>query len=171
MKSILILFCILVLLAGFFATFWYVQNSKIKSEVETKPIEIGTEVKTPEIPLDIANHIKEKNDKIVLESPLPLSKITSPVTIKGKARGFWFFEASFPIYIVNWDGLIIGEGIATADGEWMTTDFVPFTASINFNLDKNTYSNKGALILKKDNPSGLPENDDALEIPVVLEVN
>jgi hypothetical protein len=62
-------------------------------------------------------------------SPLPMSSNTSPITISGTARGNWFFEGSFPISIVNWDGLIIGEGIAQAQGEWMTENFVPFTAT------------------------------------------
>jgi hypothetical protein len=50
----------------------------------------------------------------------------------------------------------------------MTEDFVPFKATLNFTVDKNIYSRNGALILKKDNPSGLPEYDDALEIPIVF---
>lgn len=69
---------------------------------------------------------------------------------------------------MNWDGLIIAEGIATAKTDWMTTDFVEFEGELTFVVDENVYSNRGALILKKDNPSGLPENDDALEIPVIL---
>lgn len=113
---------------------------------------------------DVGN-VLEKLDKIVLETPLPSSFIDSPLTIKGQARGTWFFEASFPVVLVNWDGLIIAEGFATAESDWMTEDFVPFTASLNFTPD-TTVSNRGALILQRDNPSGLPENDDALEIPV-----
>jgi hypothetical protein len=49
----------------------------------------------------------------------------------------------------------------------MTADFVPFTATLNFT--KPSYGNNGFLILKKDNPSGLPEHDDALEIQVKFE--
>lgn len=105
-----------------------------------------------------------ENASIEIFSPLPQQSITSPLTITGKARGNWFFEASFPISIVNWDGLIIGQGIAQAQGEWMTEEFVPFEARITF--DKATYKNNGSIILQKDNPSGLPENDDALEIPI-----
>ncbi len=120
------------------------------------------------VPADIEAMIDAKKDLIVLTSPTPLSKISSPVTLTGMARGYWFFEASFPVSIVNWDGLIIGEGIATADGEWMTEDFVPFTATINFTFDPATPYNRGAIILRKDNPSGLPENDNALEIPVTF---
>ncbi len=103
-------------------------------------------------------------DMVVVETPLPESRISSPLTIRGKARGNWFFEASFPVILTNWDGLIIAEGHAQADGEWMTTDFVPFTATLNF--EKPNYGERGALILKKDNPSGLPEHDDAFEMTV-----
>lgn len=116
-------------------------------------------------------NVLEKLDKIRLTTPLPNATITSPVTIKGEARGGWFFEASFPVFVVDWDGKIIGQGIATAEGEWMTNDFVPFTANVTFDVAdiSGNYANRGALILKKDNPSGLPEHDDALEIPVTLQ--
>ncbi|MFH1170055.1 MAG: Gmad2 immunoglobulin-like domain-containing protein [Candidatus Vogelbacteria bacterium] len=118
----------------------------------------------------------EKADLVRVNSPRPGEVVSSPLTITGQARGTWFFEASFPVYITNWDGLIIGQGIATAkedpnaaDGAgWMTTEFVPFEAAITFVVDKNAYSNRGTLILKKDNPSELPEHDDALEIPVLF---
>ena len=115
-----------------------------------------------------AGNALEKVDLIRLETPRPGQVISSPLTIKGEARGSWFFEASFPIVLTDWDGLIIAQGIATAKSEWMTTEFVPFEAVLNFTVDKNIYSNRGSLILRKDNPSGLPEHDDALEIPVVF---
>lgn len=121
-----------------------------------------------ELPADIAAHIAEKSERIVMISPQPLESISSPVTVTGQARGNWFFEASFPVVIVNWDGLIIGEGFATADGDWMTTEFVPYTAEVYFSPDPNAYSQNGAIILQRDNPSGLPEYDEALEIPVVF---
>ena len=111
----------------------------------------------------------EKADLIRLDTPRPNQVISSPLTIRGEARGYWFFEASFPVVLVNWDGLIIAQGIATAQDEWMTEEFVPFEAAITFTVEKDVYSNRGSLILRKDNPSGLPENDDALEIPVIFE--
>lgn len=117
---------------------------------------------------DIGNEL-EKADLIRVETPRPNQMISSPLTIKGQARGYWFFEASFPVVLTNWDGLIIAQGIATAEDSWMTEDFVPFTATLDFVQNQEAYSNKGTLILQKDNPSGLPENDDALEIPVIFE--
>jgi len=115
---------------------------------------------------NIGNEL-EKIDLIRLYNPRPNQIILSPLTITGEARGYWFFEASFPVILTDWDGLIIGQGIAQAEKEWMTDDFVPFKAKITFT--KPNYKNNGTLILRKDNPSGLPQHDDALEIPVLFE--
>jgi hypothetical protein len=111
---------------------------------------------------------QEKSNLIIVDNPRPNQVIQSPLFIKGRARGMWFFEASFPVILVNWDGLIIAQGFAEARGDWMTEEFVPFEANLYFTIDKDTYSNRGVLILKKDNPSGLPENDDALEMPIIF---
>lgn len=116
---------------------------------------------------NIGNEV-QKMDNIILESPRPNSTVNSPLIIKGRARGSWFFEASFPVFLTNWDGLIIAQGVAQAQGDWMTTEFVPFEATLSFTADKDAYSNRGSLILKKDNPSGLANLDDALEIPVTI---
>jgi hypothetical protein len=118
---------------------------------------------------EVGAYIESKKDLIVLESPARDSTITSPVTVSGKARGYWYFEATFPITIVDWDGRIIGQGYATAQDEWMTEEFVPFTATVSYDLPADTPYRRGAIILQKDNPSGLPENDDALEIPIFFE--
>lgn len=110
----------------------------------------------------------EKYNLIRVNTPSPNQTVSSPLTVTGEARGNWFFEASFPIVVTDWDGRIIGQGIAQAEGEWMTTEFVPFKSVITFTVDKDAYSNRGSLILRKDNPTGLPEYDDALEIPILL---
>ena len=119
---------------------------------------------------DVGN-APEKANLIRLTSPLPNQSVHSPLIITGEARGNWFFEASFPVVLTDWDGLIIAQGIAQAKGDWMTTEFVPFEATLTFTADENAYSNRGTLILKKDNPSGLPEHDDALEIPVIINLS
>jgi hypothetical protein len=108
----------------------------------------------------------EKLDLIRLDAPRPNGVVTSPLVIEGEARGYWFFEGDFPVVVTDWDGLIIAENYATAEGEWMTEEFVPFRAVVEF--DVPSYSNRGTLILRKDNPSGLPEHDDALEIPILF---
>lgn len=92
-------------------------------------------------------------------------EITSPLVVEGEARGTWFFEASFPIKITDEQGNALGISYAQAQSEWMTEDFVPFKGEITYvsKIDGN-----GFLVLEKDNPSGLPENADAIKIPVVL---
>ena len=107
------------------------------------------------------------NENILWSNPTPNDQINSPLLIKGEARGTWFFEASFPVVLTDWDGKIIARGIAQAEGDWMTTGFVPFTATLDFT--KPSYGKNGFLILKKDNPSGLPQNDASAEIPVRFE--
>jgi len=114
---------------------------------------------------NIGNEL-EKMDLIRSNSPRPNSKIESPLSIEGEAVGPWFFEGDFPIVLVDWDGLIIAEGFATAEGEWMTEDFVPYKAELSFT--KPEYKEAGTLILRKDNPSDLSEHDDALEIPIIF---
>ncbi|PIX62245.1 hypothetical protein CO057_03070 [Candidatus Uhrbacteria bacterium CG_4_9_14_0_2_um_filter_41_50] len=118
-----------------------------------------SDVITPEI-----SYTNATQDDIIVDLPLAGDTITSPLTINGKARGSWFFEASAPVMVVNWDGLIIGEGYIQTTSDWMTADFVDFTGEITFT--NPTYQNNGVIILKNDNPSGLPENDKALEIPI-----
>lgn len=112
---------------------------------------------------DIGNAL-EKQDLIRTATHQPNANISSPVTISGEARGTWYFEASFPIEVQNARGEIIGQGHAEAQSEWMTENFVPFTAIVTFT--PQLAGSAGKLILKKDNPSGLPEHDDQLIIPV-----
>ena len=117
-----------------------------------------------------------KGVELILTNPTLNSTITSPLTVMGEAPGYWFFEASFPLVLVNWDGLIIAQGYATAQedpdaaGEvnWMTEEDVPFEGTLEFEAPQGDqeFFRRGALILQRDNPSGLPENDDAVEIPI-----
>lgn len=126
----------------------------------------------PTVPADVQAQIDAKADFIQVSNPAGMSVVTSPLSLSGKARGNWYFEASAPVSLVNWDGLIIAEGIITAEGEWMTTEFVPFSGSLEFTSPykegDQDFMKRGAIIFQKDNPSGLPENDDAIEIPVLF---
>ncbi len=114
----------------------------------------------------------EKRDLIRLTTPRPNAVIESPLIISGEARGYWFFEASFSVVLTNWDGLIIAEHYAEAEDNWMTEEFVPFTSEVSFESPYTEgdpeFFKRGTLILQKANASGLPEHDDALEIPVLF---
>ncbi len=108
-------------------------------------------------------------DEIQVYSPQAKATITSPVEVTGQARGTWYFEGDFPVILTNWDGLILAQEPAQAQDDWMTEEFVEFSATLEFEEPANEISNRGYLILQKDNPSGLPENDAALEIPIYFE--
>ncbi len=105
----------------------------------------------------------EKPDLIRLDTPLPNAVVSSPLSIQGAARGPWFFEASFPVYLLNAAGDTIAVIPAQAQGEWMTRDFVPFTATLIFTPPASA---AGTLVLAKDNPSGLAEHADELRVPI-----
>lgn len=107
----------------------------------------------------------EKQDLIRVESPRPNTAIDAPLTITGEARGNWYFEASFPILLLDANDEDLGRAVAQAQGEWMTTNFVRFKATMYFTPSTTEH---GTLVLKKDNPSGLPENEDELRIPVIF---
>lgn len=110
--------------------------------------------------------LTDKSNLIVVASPIKDSEVTSPLSVAGRARGSWFFEGSFPILLLDTYGNVIAEGHATAQGEWTTTEFVKFIGDLEFsNYIKGS---KAKLVLKKDNPTGLPEHDDSFEIPILL---
>jgi len=105
-------------------------------------------------------------DLIRVFSPQANEKVSSPLLIKGEARGFWFFEATFPVKLLDDKGNIIAQHYAQAKGDWMTEDFVPFESELVFEAPT---TQKGWLVLEKDNPSSLSENADELRIPIIFD--
>ena len=153
-----------------FGTYRHYQNSQ-KSEVQDVTKNDSNDKNHIGVPSDLARHIESKSNLIKVHSPVPMSSVRSPLLITGEARGMWYFEASFPLTLVDWDGRIIAESFATAQDEWMTEEFVSFEfENPSFpGVDEDHFSRRGTLIFQKDNPSGLPEHDNALEIPVWFE--
>jgi len=90
-------------------------------------------------------------------------EIKSPVVITGEARGSWFFEASFPVYLYDDNGKEIVSSIAQAQSDSLTENFVPFKTTLIFAVPE---TNEGTLVFKNDNPSGLIENEKKIEIPI-----
>lgn len=108
----------------------------------------------------------EKNDLIRLQSPKAGSVVKSPLLVQGLARGYWFFEASFPVKVYDATGNLLGIGIAQAQSDWMTEEFVPFQVIVEF---ETPATKEGTLVLEKDNPSGLLEHADELSVPIRFE--
>jgi len=110
---------------------------------------------------DIGNEL-ELSDEVVIENPRPNQTIVSPLIVKGRARGTFYFEGSFPIRLVDERGNELAESYVESQGEWMTEDFVPFIGELEFQTDATS----GTLYFEKANPSGLPENEQVLEVPI-----
>ena len=112
--------------------------------------------------LPVAYDLGAKSEFVKIVSPQPGDKLTSPLTVTGQAR-LWYFEASFPIELKDANGVVLAVGIAQAQDDWMTESFVPFKAMLDFSKPTTP---TGTLILKKDNPSGLPQYDNEVSVPV-----
>ena len=106
-----------------------------------------------------------RSDQIVVTLPARGAVVTSPLEIRGRARGTWFFEGDFPLVLLDGRGESVAQGYAVAQGEWMTTEFVPFSASLRF---QSPGPGQGRLILRKDNPGDHRNLDDALVVPVTF---
>lgn len=107
-------------------------------------------------------------DLVRVTSPANGARVSSPLIIRGQARGYWYFEATFPVEVQDSAGALVGQGYAQALRDWMTEEYVPFESTIILTTSPVS-GTEGEIILRKDNPSGLPEHDDHLSVPIVFE--
>jgi hypothetical protein len=150
-KIYLFLLLIFVVFGGIFV---------FKSKEVTAPTQMEDGGTTSNLPI-----LPTVNDSLNITSPKAGAVIQSPLVVKGFAKGTWYFEASFPVKIVDVKGNIVGQKFAEAESDWMTEKFVPFSGLIEFTAKEGE---KGFVVFQKDNPSGLPENDDELRVPIIF---
>jgi len=91
--------------------------------------------------------------------------VTSPFTFSGEVPGTWASGGSFSVLLTDLDGNVLDQANASLTGDWMTEELVPFTVTLSFDPPGDS---NGFLVLMKENPSGLPENDDSLSLPVTF---
>ena len=124
------------------------------------------EVSAPErVPKQIT-YVNASSNLIMVELPFPGAVVGKEFSVIGRARGVWFFEASFPMELLDKDGRVIATGFSQAEGEWMTEAFVPFRGEIKA---PDSYIGPATLVLHKDNASGLPEHDASISFPIIVE--
>ncbi|PIR04474.1 MAG: hypothetical protein COV59_00665 [Candidatus Magasanikbacteria bacterium CG11_big_fil_rev_8_21_14_0_20_39_34] len=141
-----------------------IPKEKVMQDLEVIPspkVNIQDETTTKEAPLTFSNLVPEQT-------------IKSPVSIVGEAPGRYFFEGSFPVMVVDAHGKVIGDGIATAQGDWMTEKMVPFHTDIQFEwkpigMGEEPLPPTGFLIFQKDNPSDMRENDEEYRVPITFQ--
>lgn len=76
------------------------------------------------------------------------------------------FEGQMSLTLRIQDGPSFGTTTLKADGDWMTSEKVPFSGRLTFLPPANV--DVAILVIEADNPSGLPENEKKIEIPVRL---
>jgi hypothetical protein len=102
----------------------------------------------------------------VLTAPLPGATLGHTFTVTGAARGGWFFEGSLPVQVRDMNNNVVASAPAQAQGDWMTAELVPFAVTITV---PTTTVGAVALVVKNDNPSGMPENEKSFEIPLLVQ--
>lgn len=167
-NPVLLVLLSLALLALIFVSFAWYQASRTPTESNNTSNNTLTpnpqeSTKPTEDDTDANEYHSPKGVLMRVDTPKANSSINSPVNISGTVPGSWAFEANFPIEIQDSARQVISEGYATLSGDWMTTEQVPFSASITFDA---TEGQNGFIVLRKANASGLPEHDDYIEIPV-----
>ncbi len=102
------------------------------------------------------------SDEIMILNPKQDQVVTSPLKVEGQAKGTWFFEASLPVKLIDSNNNLIVAHYGTAQGDWMTEKPVKFSSDLVF----TTTATSGYLVVSRDNPSGLPQNDASIKVPV-----
>lgn len=157
-KVALLLVIIIVAVAGI----WYVQSSAVQTPIGDKyGNNTGGEHTSEKI-----TYVNASSNLIVPALPFPGAVVGKSFSVIGMARGTWFFEASFPVEVIDKNGKTLAKGFAQAEGEWMTENFVLYKGDIKV---PDTYIGPATLVLRKDNASGLPEHDASISFPITIE--
>lgn len=165
-----VLFSIIVVLLGAGAAgvyLWQQQTGELErqvSELRKQNSAKSDQDQTPSVvQKDSTLYTSKKGVKIYVYNPAKNTEVSSGVWVVGMVPGSWSFEASFPVRIENSVSDTVVQSNAELLDDWTTEQLVPFKAKLDWSTDQ---SGTGNLILEKDNPSGLAENDDSVTIPV-----
>ncbi|MBU4350775.1 GerMN domain-containing protein [Candidatus Parcubacteria bacterium] len=159
MKNIILVIAIVLVVSGIILGIRFFSGSE-----DTWICQDGRWLKhgQPSAPMPVSGCGQIQAEDIKIYSPESGQTLSFPLVIEGQARGNWYFEASFPIKLLSDKELAVT--VAQAQADWMTEDFVPFKAVIDISFLSE--ASEGILVFQKDNPSGLPENDKEIRVPV-----
>ncbi len=77
--------------------------------------------------------------------------VNAEQVINGSVPGFWFFEGSFPVDLVDANNVVFATVLATSSEDWMTSNIIPFTITLPETL---SYTGPGKIVFTRDDPSG-----------------
>lgn len=147
-NTIIVILALIII--GFIAYSFY------KKPVTTTPNVIVTPV-TPAISGDTGNFVSF--------SIAPGATVSGTMTATGSVKGGYFFEANMGVKILDANKNVLKSTNGTATSDWMTSGPVSFTTNLDFT---GIPAGQGFIRLHNDNPSGMPENDRFIDIPVVF---
>lgn len=170
---------VLLIILGLFLGYKYIRTSQINSFEECVAqgypiLEIYPEQCTTPDGRNFTKEIKSnpilpvESDDVLIYHPTAGQVITSPLTVDGSAPGSWFWEGVITTELHNSKGGVIAStaGIVKAGEDWMTEYPVNFEAVLEF--DVSSVEGEGYLVIKKSNPSGLPEYDEEYTMSVTF---
>lgn len=96
----------------------------------------------------------------------PGAKVSGKMTATGSVKGAYFFEANLVMQILDANKNVLRSFPGSATTDWMTSEPVSFTTDLDFT---GLAKGPGYIRIHNDNPSGLPENDRSIDIPVTIE--
>lgn len=164
MNSRLVIGFLLLVIAGLCGMVWY-QAQPVPQPQQTPTENWSATSTTPVVQEPAPDSASPLSSRVVVSAPKHGATVPGKFTITGTAPGPWYFEASFPIIVTDAGGTKIATSHAQAQGDWMTEKDVPFTASV----DVGSYHGPATVNLLKDNPSGLPENDDSTSFSIIIQ--
>ncbi|OGC80971.1 hypothetical protein A2943_01790 [Candidatus Adlerbacteria bacterium RIFCSPLOWO2_01_FULL_51_16] len=111
--------------------------------------------------IEYLGNTKEKEDRIYVSSLAPNDRISSPLSVRGRARGDWFNnDGEFPVELRDASGNVFGRGTASAKGLWGDANyFTSYEATVAFSPPR--FESSGVLVL-----SPAQGREDPLTIPV-----
>jgi hypothetical protein len=148
------------------AGYWFAtQGVMMHSETATSTATTATTTDTGTNPISgKTTTTPALSAKVHVVLPQPNQAVDPVFTVSGEAPGQWFSEASFPVQVRDRNGNILQQATAKAMGNWQTTGQVKFAVSVTV----SQYHGPATVVLLRDNPSGMPENDDSVSVPVMI---
>lgn len=159
---------ILIVAAVAFVGGWYANERGIALPfMPSAPAQVPQAQHNPtSTPAPTATYHNADANMIIVDAPTPGASVGKTFAVSGRARGNWYFEATFSVDVVSSTGTRLVRSPVQAQGAWMTTEFVPFSTTIAI---PGAYEGPATVVLRNDNASGLPENDKSVSIPIVIQ--
>lgn len=92
------------------------------------------------------------------------ASVGSTININGEVVGNYTFEATFRVSLLDQTGNIVLTQPANVTGDWMTTNKLPFSLSLNHSLT----AQNATILFENDNPSALEQNSRKIYLPIKI---